>query len=102
MEMRNTSILFLLVLLIQGSELAQSPNSGYLRKGTLNPYVREILRPLGDRMEAPGKERLSVSGTLIITNGSQKSTAGVVVAWEFPDNLRIDDQRPGAGRTLIW
>src|SRR5215510_4371359 len=59
----------------------------YIRPGTLTPKLVWHLKAMGDRLEKPGKERLSLTGTLTRTNDSQ--TEEVTAVGEFPDRLRL-------------
>ncbi len=63
----------------------------YVQRGLLSPKLVWHLKALGDRLERPGKERLSVTATLSRAGDSQ--LAEVVAVWEFPEQLRLTIQR---------
>jgi hypothetical protein len=63
----------------------------YVRRGLLSPKLVWHLNALGDRLERPGKERLSVTATLSRAGDSQP--VEVVAVWEFPQQLRLTIQR---------
>lgn len=55
---------------------------------------------VGQRLQKPGKERITGSGTLLsLSNGSSR-TSPVQVVWQIPLKIRID--APGAPITLDW
>lgn len=60
----------------------------YLRRASLWPQLRLNLKALGDRLEKPGKERLTLIGTISRDGQSQP----VLLVLEFPDRLRLETQ----------
>jgi len=57
--------------------------------------VQRYQQELGDRLQAPGKERAISAGTLTDSRG----TANATISWELPGRFRLD--RPGsANRSL--
>jgi hypothetical protein len=63
----------------------------YVERGSLSPKLVWHLKALGDRLENPGKERLTLTGTLTRSEGSQLED--VVAVLEFPERLRLTIQR---------
>jgi hypothetical protein len=68
----------------------------YVRRASLWPQLQSNLKALGDRLEKPGKERLTLIGTLSLEGQTQP----VLLVLEFPDRLRLELQR-GAQRYVI-
>jgi hypothetical protein len=60
----------------------------YVSRGRLWPQLREALRVLGDRLEKPGKERLTLTGTLSRANDEQLPVRLIL---EYPDKLRLEE-----------
>jgi hypothetical protein len=67
----------------------------YVRRGLLKPSLRENLRSLGDRLEKPGKERLTMTGTLRRKGDAQPHPVSLV--WEARGRLRVEEQGGGSG-----
>jgi hypothetical protein len=59
----------------------------YVRRGLLSPRLTLNLSALGNRLERPGKERLTLMGTLQI--GATAQTREFAATLEFPDRLRL-------------
>jgi hypothetical protein len=72
--------------------------SDYVNAGRLWPRLRGALRAMGDRLEKPGKERLTLTGTLMRDGDS----APFVMVSEFPGKLRLEVTGRGAGNTLVF
>ena len=71
---------------------ATNANRGvYIRRGFLRPQLNLNLTALGDRLEKPGKERLTVIGAFTRSGEAQPST--FVMIAEFPDRLRFTLQQ---------
>src|SRR5712691_967623 len=62
----------------------------YVRAGRLWPQLRWHLKMLGDRIEKPGKERITIAGTIKRAGDSQALPMAVTL--EFPDRLRLTVQ----------
>src|SRR6185295_18331647 len=60
--------------------------AAYVRPGNLSPKLIWHLKAMGDRLEKPGRERLSVTGTL---SRADSKAEEVTAVWEFPDRLRL-------------
>lgn len=78
-----------------------SANSrAYIRRGLLSPQLVWNLNALGDRLERPGKERLTVTGTLTRSGDSQP--AEVVAVLEFPGRLHLTIQKGIQTRVITF
>ncbi len=62
----------------------------YVRAGRLWPQLRWHLKALGDRIEKPGKERITIAGTIKRAGDSQALPMALTL--EFPDRLRLTVQ----------
>src|SRR5712664_1178584 len=62
----------------------------YVRAGQLWPQLRWHLKALGDRIEKPGKERITIAGTIKRAGDSQALPMALTL--EFPDRLRLTVQ----------
>jgi len=70
----------------QNTSSARKPNrNGYIRRGLLSPKLAQNLSALGNRLEKPGKELLTVIGTWRIASTTREFAAML----EFPDKLRV-------------
>jgi hypothetical protein len=58
------------------------------------------LKAMGDRLEKPGTERLTLTGTLTRTNDPQ--TQAIVAVLEFPDRLRLTIQKGAENRVITF
>jgi hypothetical protein len=67
------------------SSAARSSSRRNVNRGLLSPRLASNLEALGNRLEKPGKERLTVSGTLRTCG----ETLGFAATLEFPDKLRL-------------
>ena len=75
------------------TRLEAQPNSpytredrGYVHRGRLSPRLVLNLNALGDRLERPGKERLTITAELRSTDSQAREIAAT---FEFPDKLRL-------------
>ncbi len=82
-----------------GSGQARLKRAAYVRRGNLSPKLNWHLSALGDRLEKPGRERLSVTGTL--SRADSKAEA-VTAVWEFPDRLRLTAQKGNQARVIAF
>lgn len=77
----------------QASATAQpTPTAGvisYVRRARLSLQLRDALNALGDRLERPGKERLTLTGTLRRQTGLQATPFRLIV--ELPDRMRLEE-----------
>ncbi len=86
---------------------AQNPQAGtntnrgvYVRRGSLHPQLIGNLNALGGRLEKPGKERLTVTGSFQRAGDPQPSILSAV--FEFPDRLRLTAQNGVQTRVLTF
>lgn len=86
--------------LLTGSYAKRSgiERAAYVRRSSLSPKLVSHLNVLGDRLEKPGKERLSLTGTLSRANDSQE----VVAVFEFPERLRLSMQKGSQKRVVSF
>ena len=70
--------------------VANPTSEEYVRAGRLWPQLRWHLKVLGDRIEKPGKERMTITGTIKRAGDSQALPMSVTL--EFPDRLRLTVQ----------
>src|SRR5829696_1091291 len=71
----------------------------YVRSSLLSPKLVWHLKAFGDRLEKPGIERLSITGTLARSDDSQTA---VVAVLEFPDRLRLTIQKGAENRVITF
>jgi hypothetical protein len=76
------------------------PTNGYVHRGSLWPRLRENLKTLGNRLESPGKERLTVTGAL--TRAGDLQPLAVTAILQFPDQLRVTLQLGIQARVLTF
>src|SRR5262245_26642004 len=75
-----------------------TPNTNsYIRRGLLQPRLQLALNALGDRLEKPDKERLTLVGTLTRQNNSQ--AVPVRLFLELPRRMRLEEQ--GAQQRVV-
>jgi len=72
----------------------------YVQRSLLSPMLVWNLKALGNRLERPGKERLSVTGTLRHSEDSQAEE--VVAVFEFPDRLRLTIEKGHQNRVILF
>jgi hypothetical protein len=75
------------------SAIALQPTPGvrsYVQRARLQPQLRDTLKVLGDRLERPGKERLTLVGTLRRQNNPQAIPFRLLL--ELPRRMRLEEQ----------
>ena len=72
----------------------------YVRRSLLSPKLALHLNALGDRLEKPGKERLTIIGELRLSTDSQ--ARAIAATLEFPDKLRLNIQNGPQNRLLTF
>lgn len=77
---------------------ARVKREAYVRASRLSPKLVWHLKAMGDRLEKPGRERLSVTATL--SRDSQAEEVSAV--WEFPDRLRLTRQKGNQTRVITF
>lgn len=79
--------------------VANAAGDDYVRMSRLPSQLRWSLKALGDRIQKPGKERLTLTGTLQDANAAP---VPVLLVLEFPDHLRIEMQGTGPHRIITF
>ena len=72
----------------------------YVNRSRLAPRLVRNLTALGDRLEKPGKERLTITGELRLSADSQART--ITATLEFPDKLRLGIQNGRQNRLIAF
>jgi hypothetical protein len=72
----------------------------YVNRRLLSSRLALHLSALGDRLEKPGKERLTITGVLHLSSDSQPRL--VAATLEFPDKLRIVIQNGPQSRVITF
>lgn len=75
---------------------------GYLQRGGIWPQLHSALNAYGDRLEKPGKERVTAVGTISNADTTASEKVSVRLVFEFPDKLRIEKQKAGKTETTIY
>ena len=73
---------------------------GYLQRGGIWPQLHSALDAYGDRLEKPGKERVTALGTISNADTTASEKVPVRLVFEFPDKLRIEKQKLILRQTL--
>ena len=81
-----------------GSATGVSVRKEYVNRRLLSPRLALNLNALGNRLEAPGKERLTVTGILQVAADSQPRP--ITATLEFPDKLRVVIQNGSQSRVI--
>ena len=85
----------------QNSPAAANPRSEeYVNRGRLSPQLRWKLKAFGDRLEKPGKERVTLAGTLM--RPADVAPVPVLLVLQFPDRLRLVMQVGGQSRVITF
>lgn len=79
---------------------ARAKRGAYIRSSALSPKSVWYLKAMGDRLEKPGRERLSITGTLARANVSQAEE--VTAVWELPDRLHLTKQKGNQARVITF
>ena len=82
-----------------GSSGVNLKRAAYVRRSNLSPKLNWHLNALGDRLEKPGRERLSVTGTLSRADLQPEEVTAVL---EFPDRLRLTTQKGNQTRVIAF
>src|SRR5258708_32197884 len=62
----------------------------YISRSRLSPELREAINFLGDRLEKPGKERVTLVGTL--SRSGSAEAVPIRLTTEFPHRIRLEVQ----------
>src|SRR5258708_1031604 len=84
----------------QTAKAGNANRGNYVRRSQLSPLLRWNLNALGDRLEKPGKERLTLTGTLLRMGDSQP--VPFVAVLQFPDHLHLTTQVGFQNRVLSF
>jgi len=94
--------MFLPSLILSGSLLTSAalaqqrlPPSPYLTSGRLPFFLQKPRAALSDRLAKPGKERVTIVGTLT----AQGNTSSATMRWELPGRFRLD--RSAGARPIL-
>lgn len=72
-----------------------SPTISYIQCGRLRPPLCNALNAVGSRFEKPGKERLTISGTLTALSAAGTSVVlNVRLITEYPHKMRLEEHLP--------
>ena len=73
----------------QSDEQSRFPDDLRIRPAALSGGLRAFLATVGDRLEKPGKERVTYAGTL--QRAGEERAALFTLIWELPGRLRLED-----------
>lgn len=76
-------------LIVQGDGVRRFPDEQRIRPAALSGGLRAFLAIVGDRLEKPGKERVTYTGTLQRAGEDRASLFTLI--WELPGRLRLED-----------
>src|SRR5262245_16594639 len=65
---------------------AQQGRVGYINPGTVSSPVRSLLFSMGDRLQRPGNERVTLNGRYADRSGA----SDIRIVWEIPGRFRLD------------
>jgi hypothetical protein len=85
---------------IQQDQPDRDKNRGYVQRGRLSPRLAMNLKAFGNRLEKPGKERLTITGELRSSSDSQPREISSTL--EFPDKLRLSIQNGLQNRLITF
>ena len=84
--------------LLASTSWADQPNGGKVSLTTVPAAYKAFAVAAGQRLQNPGKERITGAGTLLSIVNGQSQTLPVQIVWQIPLKIRID----GAGPTVIF
>lgn len=87
---------------MQAARKAVPLGKGYIDRRGAWPQLYSALDAYGDRLEKPGKERLTAVGTISNADTTANEKVPVRLVLEFPDKLRIEKQKAGKTETTIF
>jgi len=85
---------------IQQNQPNASRSRGYLNRSRLAPRLVRNLTALGNRLEKPGKERVTITGEL--RSSSDLQVRELTATLEFPDKLRLGIQNDHQNRLITF
>lgn len=86
----------------QGGKKAIPLGKGYIDRKGIWPQLRSSLDAYGDRLEKPGKERMTAVGILSNASTTDNEKVPVRLVFEFPDKLRLEKQKGNKVETTIF
>ena len=84
----------------QNSQPRSANRAILVRRGLLGPHLPWKLNALGNRLEKPGRERVSLIGTL--SRAGETRPRGFAAILEFPDRLRLTIADGAATRVIFF
>ncbi|HEV2798903.1 MAG TPA: hypothetical protein VGW12_00300 [Pyrinomonadaceae bacterium] len=84
----------------ESSSVVEATEIEYVAPSHLWPELRRLLKASGDRLEQPGKERLTLAG--ILTHAGDPESVPVTLVREFPNRLRLTMQGEARPRVVIF
>ena len=96
------TVLSLMTILVSaggltGQGLRKSESESYINPGVVPSPARSFLFALGDRVQRPGRERVTLTGKYV----DRRGTADVRVVWQSPGQFRLD-RSDQPGRPMIY
>lgn len=89
---RTKQVIIVAFLIVPTSIVVSGQTVTYLQKSALPIHQKSILRAIGNRMEVPGKERQTITGSLqLFAGGNPSSNSTVSVIYQLPGLLRLQD-----------
>ena len=67
----------------------QFADANRVRAGALSSHLRNLLAAIGDRLEKPGKERVTYVG--MVQRAGENRAAAFTLTWEVPGKIRLQD-----------
>lgn len=80
--------------------LSNRKERGYVSRSRLSPKLAMHLNALGNRLERPGRERLTITGYVLSSSDSQARE--IAATLEFPDKLRLSIQNGQQNRLITF
>lgn len=93
---------------ILGRTVAVSPQGGppaiqYIRCSHLTTHVCDALKVAGNRLQVPGKERLTITGSLTrVLPGGATDVVPIRLITEYPHRMRLEEQRLGQVKVIAF
>jgi hypothetical protein len=75
-------------------------NADLVAQGMLSSQLHGPLQVLGNRLQRPGLERLTMMGLLVHAGDAQASPFALI--WELPGRVRLTEQRGGDTHVLVF
>jgi hypothetical protein len=88
------ALLVLSGMVIWAQATKTTPNPAYTNISQIPSHLRQQFRAMGDRLQIPGKERLSLAGS-VVANGS---TTPIEIVWELGGNINVQ----GPAKSIVF